>query len=196
MRLFYFSFIIVLLASCGTMNQHQLRFVKVDQKEVPVIVKNTSETTQHKEIDITSNGNQEGEIAVLLEKSEEIPFTQEQSIKEEKVLIKGNLEDLEPEDEELDENQMIVDQALLAEKKAINSVGFAGAGLISILMPLLGFLFFIIGLILYSKANSSRYITPFGEQKLKTTRTFLIIDTVFLSIWLFLFLLLLVVFIL
>lgn len=174
------------------MTQQQLRFVKVDQKEVPIIVKSTIEPTKYSDSDINSESNQE--LALTIERPEEIQFTQEQSVEKEAVLIKNNLEDLEPDIEPEDENQMIVDQALLAEKKAINSVGFAGVGLISLIMPTLGLLFFIIGLILYNKAKSSRYITPLGEQKLATTKTFLIIDAVFLTLWFLLILLILAIF--
>lgn len=169
------------------MTQQQLRFVKVDQKEVPIIVKSSTEPSKNNVVVENSESNQE--LAEILEKPEEMQFTQELYAEKGDVLIKSNLEDIEPDVEPEDENQRIVDQALLAEKKAINSVGFAGVGMISIILPFFGVLFFLIGLALYSSAKSSRYITPFGEQKLATAKTILIIDSVFLILWTLLFLL-------
>jgi hypothetical protein len=98
------------------------------------------------------------------------------------------------EPEELDEESL--DQAYLAERQAKRAFGFLTAGIVSLLLPYLGIIFFIIGLVNYSRASKSRYITPFGEKRLQQSIGVMIFDSVVLILWFLLFLLLLAIFLL
>lgn len=191
MRFFIFSVLIIVLASCGTMRPNgHLRFVKVGQNEVPVIEKNTAKVDEIKESE-EAQQEAKNELASIEAIPEVATDLQNQILVENSSKTTEEFEDLEPEEDEVDVNQQIVDQAIRAEKQAKFSVGLFGVGLISIVMPYLGIFFYIAGIILYSNAKSSRYITPFGENRLGTSKTLLIIDSVILGLWLLLFLLVL-----
>lgn len=193
MRLFYFSILLIFLASCGTISQYgQLRLVKTGQNEVPVLEKNIAQGEPNKGSE-SVNEEQQLVLASSEEKQESPIDLQNQLIVERSSEIKIELEDLEPEEDSEEAKQAIVDQAIKAEKNARTSSVLLSAGLISLFMPYLGVIFYILGLIFYSKSKSSRYITPFGEGRLNTSKTLLIIDSVILGLWtlLFVFLLLL-----
>lgn len=193
MRLFYFSILLIFLASCGTISQYgQLRLVKTGQNEVPVLEKNIAQGEPNKG---SESVNEEQQLVLAFrEVKQESPIDlQNQLIVERSSEIKIELEDLEPEEDSEEAKQAIVDQAIKAEKNARTSSVLLSAGLISLFMPYLGVIFYILGLLFYSKSKSSRYITPFGEGRLNTSKTLLIIDSVILGLWtlLFVFLLLL-----
>ena len=75
-------------------------------------------------------------------------------------------------------------EARRAAGKAKNSKVFSALGLLSILQPLIGFPFFIVGLVNFSAASKARYITVEGERNRKKALIFIIIDSVILLIYL------------
>jgi hypothetical protein len=109
---------------------------------------------------------------------------------------KQKSKDLEPEETEEEANQRILKQAVRAEKDARAALGFLGVGAISLIAPYFGIFFFTIGLLFYSKAKSSRYITPFGNEKLEMSKDLMIFDSIVLTLWLLLIVLIFLAFLL
>jgi hypothetical protein len=163
-----------------------IRLVKVDKTETVVLDKEKTgkssiETEQFQNKTIAQIEDESNEISNDVEVKPDIQVDQKQIQQN-----TSDIEDLEPDPEDEEESKLIVEQAIRAEKQAKTSHIFAAIGLITLLIPYLGFIPLIIGLIFHLSANSSRYITPFGETRLKSSRILLIIDTVFLLLWILL----------
>jgi len=190
-----FSFAILLIlifASCSMMNQHgHFRLVKVEQKDVVILEKTelpeSNEFTHKNVSEELSDRSGSGKSGNTLN-SEDNPSINE-IIPQKKQ--DGQGDDLEPEEEETDSDEEIVDQAIRAENNAKLSIGLFGGGIISIILPLVGVFFFIFGLVFYNRAKNSRYITADGERNLRMSRGLMIFDAVVLSLWALLILLLL-----
>lgn len=195
MRLFVTTFLILILASCGTLNQSgNLRLVKVNGQDIPVIEKNTAKSDKKIKLDNSVQSPENTDLAVVKNNPDKQIQSQNQKLEKNIPIVKSDIEDLEPEEDEDAKNEEIINQALRTERKAGVSLTLSIAGLISIFVPYIGIIFFIIGLVTYSNAKSFRYTTPRGEERLRASKVLLIIDAVVLFLWLMLILLLLVLF--
>ena len=184
MKHFSLVFLISILASCSTFhpNVGHLRYVKVATKEVAVIEKSTSK-------DPAKIKEENLEVAI---KKKEILFqaaTSDLIYNEEILLSENKNQDIKIEQKsrsrqikDAGDDEEIVAQAIRTEKKASAAMFLSIAGILTII-PYLGILPLLVGFIFYIIANSSRYITPFGEKRLKVAKTFLIIDSIILLLW-------------
>lgn len=174
---------LVTFASCGTFKTKfsQLRYVKVADQEITIIEKSASTNTSE-----SKESNFEKEI-----KKEEISSletTADVSNNEKLLISEKTIQPVKVDQKEtnqviVDDDAEIVDQAFRAEKNASASMYLAIAGILTII-PYLGIFPLLIGFILYLRAKSSRYITPLGEDRLRISKIFLIIDTIILILWL------------
>lgn len=197
MKTLLFTLTIFLLASCGMMSSSngKLRYVKTNQSEKIIIEK------EQKQVETLAKEENKEEIILAelvpvetAETEEKISDESVQSSEEihfEKSEKSSETEDLDPDEESDEYKQEIIDQALHAERLSKFAVVFSYLGLINILLPIIGVLFMIPGLILYLTANNSRYITPLGQDKLKTSKNLLIADLVILVLWILLILVIL-----
>jgi len=184
MKHFSLVFLISILASCSTFhpNVGHLRYVKVATKEVAVIEKSTSK-------DPAKIKEENLEVAI---KKKEILFqaaTSDLIYNEEILLSENKNQDIKIEQKsrsrqikDAGDDEEIVAQAIRTEKKASAAMFLSITGILTII-PYLGLLPLLVGFIFYIIANSSRYITPFGEKRLKVAKTFLIIDSIILLLW-------------
>jgi len=176
----YFTLIITIaiLSSCGIYNSKtaHLRYVKVDNQEVAILEKTAKkhikETTAENENDISNNTA----IVDATQTNFLIQEPQFSSVEKEQISRIQQQSNNTTNDKKSDEEDDVVNQAYLAEKDANIAMGF------SIAATLFGIIPFIIGLIFYKKAKSSRYITPIGERRLKVSKVFLIIETIIYGI--------------
>lgn len=195
MRIYRILFLLIILSSCSTLGRYQtIRLVKVEQTETVVLEKdkskkaptentNTSDLVQAETTKENMNIT-DLNISVSAQKDDQ-NVHKNSSIKK---------EDSEPEPEDEEENERIIEQANRAEKNAHASFFLSLAGLISLILPYIGIFPFIVGIIFYSRSNSSRYITPFGDRRLEITKTILSLDAIFLILWTILILLIIFVF--
>jgi len=179
MKYFFFIILLVIISSCGTFNSWngQLRYVKVANQEIAIIEKSTStDAVEIKESHFEKEIEREG--TSFLETTADV------SNNEKLVISKKNNQLVNKETNQLitDDEDEIVNQAFRTEKNASASMYFAIAGILTII-PYLGIFPLLIGFILYLRANSSRYITPLGEDRLRISKIFLIIDTIILILW-------------
>jgi|GEM_PF-4980958 len=184
MKHFSLVFLISILASCSSFhpNVGHLRYVKVATKEVAVIEKSTSK-------DPAKIKEENLEVAI---KKKEILFqaaTSDLIYNEEILLSENKNQDIKIEQKsrsrqikDAGDDEEIVAQAIRTEKKASAAMFLSITGILTII-PYLGLLPLLVGFIFYIIANSSRYITPFGEKRLKVAKTFLIIDSIILLLW-------------
>lgn len=173
---------LVTFASCGTVKTKfsQLRYVKVADQEIAVIEKPTSTNTLE-----IKESNFEKEI-----EKEEISYlkTTADVLNNEKLLISDKtIQPVKVDQKETnqviaDDDAEIANQAIRAEKNASAAMFLSIAGILTII-PYLGIFPLLLGFIFYIRANSSRYITPFGENRLKVSKAFLIIDSVIFLLW-------------
>jgi hypothetical protein len=184
MKQFSLFFLISILASCGTFHTKvgHLRYVKVATKEVAVIEKSNSKDPSKIKEEYLEVGTEKKEILFQAATSdlidnEEILLSENkyQDIKIEQKSTSRHIKDAGDDDE-------IVAQAIRTEKKASAAMFLSITGILTII-PYLGILPLLVGFIFYIIANSSRYITPFGEKRLKVAKTFLIIDSIILLLW-------------
>ena len=184
MKQFSLIFLISILASCGTFqtNVGHLRYVKVATKEVAVIEKSNSKDLSNIKEENLEVGTEKKEILFQVATSNLI-------YNEETLLSENNNQDIKIEQKstsrhikDAGDEEEIVDQAIRTEKKASAAMFLSIAGILTII-PYLGILPLLVGFIFYIIANSSRYITPFGEKRLKVAKTFLIIDSIILLLW-------------
>ncbi len=176
----YFTLIITIaiLSSCGIYNSKiaHLRYVKVDNQDVAIL-----EKSSNKEIKENTQKNTEeiSENAAILEANQTnlvIQNVQFPSVEKEQISRVQHQSNNTTNDKKSDEEDDVVNQAYRAEKDANIAMGF------SIAATLFGIIPFIIGLIFYKKAKSSRYITPTGESRLKVSKVFLIVETIIYGI--------------
>ncbi len=195
MKFLYFLFVLIVLSACGmTRPQHRIKLIKVGHTETVVLVKETPQSPEKSSIENTILLTDETTVATVEENPLEPvgllnPPTQ-------KLQSKQKVKDLEPEETEEEANQRILKQAVRAEKDARAALGFLGVGAISLIAPYFGIFFFTIGLLFYSKAKSSRYITPFGNERLEMSKDVMIFDSIVLTLWLLLIVLIFLVFLL
>ena len=184
MKHFSLVFLISILASCSSFhpNVGHLRYVKVATKEVAVIEKSTSKYPAK---------IKEENLEVAIEKKEILiqAATSDLIYNEEIVLSENKNQDIKIEQKsrsrqikDAGDDEEIVAQAIRTEKKASAAMFLSITGILTII-PYLGLLPLLVGFIFYIIANSSRYITPFGEKRLKVAKTFLIIDSIILLLW-------------
>jgi hypothetical protein len=195
MKFFHFSLVLILLASCGMTKQHRhLKLIKVGHTESAVLVNESSCSTE-------KNGNESSILIVnetVVATSEENQFESVGLISKQpqKEQFTQKVKDLEPEESEEAANERIIKQAIKAEKDAKTALILFGAGAISLIVPYIGIFFFTVGLLFYSKAKSSRYITPFGNERLDMSRGIMIFDSIVLTLWLLLIVLIFLAFLL
>jgi len=195
MKAIKFLLLLFVISSCSTIGRYNsIRLVKANNTETVVLVKEkasdlvlTSEKQENKPLSTIETA----QVEIPAENSTDPEIYIENKQNESNV---SESDDLEPEIEKKEEDKLIVDQAIRAEKSASASFFLSLAGIITLILPYIGIFPLIIGWILYSRANTSRYITPFGETRLKSSRNILILDTVFLFLWIFLIVLLIFIF--
>lgn len=188
-------FLVLILSSCsiyGSSNG-KLRYVRSENKEIAVLDK-SDERDNHEEYLSQKEIVQE----VLISKNSSVESTTEVTdIKDgfsridsaaEKNDLSNRDQTTQPLDLNSDLDERIIDEAYEAERAANTSFILLLIGLISAIVPYLGIIPFIIGLIFYAKSDRSRYITQFGERKQQSAQVVMIIDTVILSLWLLLIL--------
>ncbi len=195
MKFLYFLSVLVVLSSCGmTRPQHHIKLIKAGHTETVVLVKEASQSTEKSSIENTILITDENTVANAKENTlESIGLINTPT---QKLQSQQKVKDIEPEESEEEANQRILKQALRAEKDARAALGFMGVGAISLIAPYFGILFFAIGLLFYSKAKSSRYITPFGNDRLEMSRDVMIFDSIVLTLWLLLIVLIFLAFLL
>lgn len=183
----------IVLSSCSTIGRYQsIRMVKVDKTETIVLDKEKQpephlKSEQKQEVNLAQKENSTSEFP-------EVNIISEDSEIEKSLIQKNNTKEADVEPEVDDENSKIIDQAVRAEKNAIASFILSIAGLITLILPYIGIFPVIVSLILHARANKSRYITPFGEKRLKVSRILLILDILFFIFWTFLVILLIFIF--
>jgi hypothetical protein len=182
MKYFFFIILLAIISSCGTFSSWngQLRYVKVANQEIAIIEKSTS-------TDAVEIKESHFEKEIEREETSFLETTADVSNNEKLVISKKNNQlvniDLKETNQLItDDEDEIVNQAFRTEKNASASMYFAIAGILTII-PYLGIFPLLIGFILYLRANSSRYITPLGEDRLRISKIFLIIDTIILILW-------------
>lgn len=187
MKFFSIIFLFTLLSSCGNLSKRQghLRFVRVNKQEIPVIEKNESPAQA-----IYQQKNDANSSTFSIANSQEKPL---ESLDEKSSFVTPKLEfsatiqnDLEPDIDNPEDESKILEQAIRSENSANASFFLFISSSIAALIPftvLFSLIPFIIGIIFYSRAKNSRYITPFGEKRLNTSKTFLIINSVILILW-------------
>lgn len=187
MRIYKILFLLIVLSSCSTVGRYQsIRMVKVDKKETAVLDKEKSSdpvdnSKKEQSLILAQNEPLQGEISN--------EPTRSGDAKTAKISFQNKrqeYDDLEPETEDDEENIKIVDQATRAEKNAGAALYFSIAGLFTLILPYIGIFPLIVGIIFHARANNSRYITPFGENRLKISRIILSLDIVFLFLWILL----------
>jgi hypothetical protein len=195
MKFLYFLFVLIVLSACGmTRPQHRIKLIKVGHTETVVLVKETPQSSEKTSIENATLITDESALATAEENPlEPVGLLNPQN---QKLQSKQKSKDLEPEETEEEANQRILKQAVRAEKDARAAVGFLGVGAISLIAPYFGIFFFTIGLLFYSKAKSSRYITPFGNEKLEMSKDLMIFDSIVLTLWLLLIVLIFLAFLL
>lgn len=174
--------LLVTIASCGTFKTKfsQLRYVKVADQEIAVIENSNSKNTSEIKVSNFQKELEKEEISSL-ETTAEVSNNEKLLIsKKPKQQVKVDYK--ETNQTTKDDGADIVNQAFRAEKNASATLFLSIAGIL-IIIPYLGILPLLIGFIFYLKANSSRYITPLGQDRLRISKIFLIIDTVILILW-------------
>lgn len=187
--------LVLILSSCsiyGSSNG-KLRYVRSENEEIAVLDK-SDERENHEEYLSQKEIVQE----VLISKNSSVESrTEVTEIKDdfggidsaaEKNELSNRDQSTQPLDLNPDEDERIVQEAYDAERAANTSFILLLVGLISVFFPYLGLIPFLIGLIFYSKGDRSRYITQFGERKLRSAKVVMIIDSVVLLLWLLLIL--------
>ena len=192
MRFIFFLAILFFVTSCGALNLNSgsLRLVKTNNKETVVLEKELKSVTSDLVSPQLETANPPENHQQVIAANTNNSLNNKSSLVHAKTSFISKISDVEPSDEE---NEAIVRQAIKAEKQANASFGLFLAGLISLTLPYLGIIPFIIGLVLYLKAKNSRYITPFGDERLRKAKVVLIVDSVILALW---FLMVILVFIL
>jgi hypothetical protein len=186
-RLLLFISILLTISSCGTLSTGgKLRLVKTDKKETPVIERtfaaSEKETvTQRTEEPVVETFAASSESEELVSVSDETADPQASILKSKVVKDLEDKDAIEPDDDE-----KIANEAIKAERDANVSLFLFVGGLISAIVPYLGIIPFIIGLIFYSRSKRARYITPFGDNRTRLATIFMIIDAVILVFWLML----------
>ncbi len=171
---------ILVLASCGT---SKIRYTKVKSNhEASVRPKAKKSSQEMKSLELQS-------VAEITERSYSniiVPLDQPVviSINPLTDTSKFEMEELVETDPRKEQK---LTEARRAARKANTSKVFSAWGLLSALQPFIGLPFFIIGLINFSIASKSRYITPEGERNRKKALIFIIIDSVVLIAYLALF---------
>lgn len=185
MKKFVSLFLLLLLvSSCGLFQPKggQLRLLKVGEKEELVLDRKKDEYPVKDHEHLFENVPSVAEVVYI---NEQIKEFKEQS---ESIELKShsgklvNVNNIEPEEED-PYDQLMVDMALEAERQANTSLYLFLSGLLGFLLPLVGMVLFAIGLNFFVKANNARFITPLGENRLRTARIFLVIDAVILILW-------------
>lgn len=172
LRLLYISTFLLLLTSCGSLNSYQkIRLVKSQGKEHVVLEKTDK-------IDKTSEQLETIEFTPVLasiEVSEQI--VPETNIQPEVAQKQFEKEEIEPEEPEEDINEKeVLYEALKTESRAKKSFIWAVIGLSSAIIPYLGIIPMIVGLVYFAMAKNSRYVTPVGYKKMKNAGIVLLID--------------------
>lgn len=195
MKAIKFLLLLLVLSSCSTIGRYNsIRLVKVDKTETLVLDKektNDPVSTREKQESSSPSNNETAQVPQAVTSTintpahdiySEIPQSDHKSIE---------TDDLEPDPEDEATQKMIVEQATRAERNANNAFFSSIVSLVfMILLPIIGVIPFVIGLICHSNASSSRYITPFGESRLKASRIILIVDATILILWILLVVLL------
>lgn len=191
-RLLYFILTIAIVSSCAILpsGKGNLRYVKTDKSTV-VLDKSES----NREIVINSEYSESEDVDPIEQnKVTETIRAQDDQIEEIELsrgTSKSDVDDsLSIAEESNEDNAGIIHQAVRAEKHANASFFLFIAGLISILIPYLGIIPFLIGVFFYTSSSNSRYITPFGEKRRESAKVLLFIDLIILFLWISLFVLL------
>jgi hypothetical protein len=185
----------LILSSCsiyGSSNG-KLRYVRSENKEIAVLDK-----TAERDNNVEYLSQKEIVQEVLTSKNTVVQSTSDVTeIKDdfdahdtelEKIELSNQHRTTQPLDLNPDEDERIIQEAYDAERAANTSFILLLVGLISAFFPYIGIIPFLIGLIFYSKGDRSRYITQFGERKLRSAKVVMIIDSVILLLWLLLIL--------
>ncbi len=191
MKQLFTVFLLGLLISCGSLHHRNgnLKLVKSGSGEkIAVIEKETTQKVSRLTQDnFPKEENQE--IQALANSSLEIINENQSTSARHKAYTNTppatkieKPQDLEPELS----SEQIISQALRSEKNAKTAFGFSIGGLITLFVPYIGIIGIIFGFIFYTRAHNARFITPNGESKLKSARTLLFIDVLFLFFWILL----------
>ena len=184
MKHFSLVFLIIILASCSTFHPYvgNLRYVKVATEEVAVIEKSNSKDPSKIKEENLEVGTEKKENLFQAATSDLIYNEKILLSKNKNQQIKIEQKSRSRQIKDASDDEEIVDQAIRTEKKASAAMFLSIAGILTII-PYLGILPLLVGFIFYIIANSSRYITPFGEKRLKVAKAFLIIDSIILLLW-------------
>jgi hypothetical protein len=185
------TLLLVLFSSCGLLQPRggNLRLVKVGEKEEVLIERNQEHAKIQRDNPPAVFEIATVEVANTVESNLEeanLEKTENRNLDYRRVVHES--EKIEPEEVEPTDQQK-VDMAMQAEKQANTSFYLFLSGLISVIMPLVGIILFVFGLSNFMKASNSRFITPFGEERLRVAKVFLIIDAVILLFYISLILL-------
>jgi len=174
----FFLTLSFLVASCGSLNNGKLRYVKTNNpsREVIEIPTKSTETDDRTFTSATTTT-----IETPIQSSDITPSDAEIQADTE-IAYQQELQQTNVDDSLEQANAEIVDQAIQAEKNAKAAAIQSGIGFITPLIPLLGIIMTILGLVFYKRASKSRYITLEGERNLRLSRVFLIIDAVIIGI--------------
>lgn len=179
-HLFAFFALTILLASCGTLNNGKLRFVKAQPQEIVSTEKETH--SKHPISDPTEQIDLKQQTADLEQTSDVVTTSTEDKLIPTKELI----HEVEMEDSlETVQNDQL-EKALKTEKLAIKSTGMFIGGIITSLIPFLGLVFFLLGVSNYFAAKQERYNTLKGERYLSASKVLFIINAILVAFCIFL----------
>jgi hypothetical protein len=187
--------LLALVASCGLYQPKggQLRLVKVGNKEELVIERQSDRRFASDELSKSKNNSTVAELEESLVQNENSTIAYEPKKSRQFSHTSKESEKIEPEEEEPNDQQKI-SMAFGAERDAVRSERLFIGGLISVFMPYLGIILFGLGLYFYVRANNARFITPRGENRLRSAKIFLVIDALILLFWISMIVLLILLF--
>lgn len=175
-HLFTFFALTLLLASCGTLNNGKLRFVKAQPQEIVSTEKETHSKHPIEQIEVKQ------QTADLEQTSDVVSTSTEDNLIPTKELI----HEVEMDDSlETVQNDQL-EKALKTEKLAIKSTGMFIGGIITSLIPFLGLVFFLLGVSNYFAAKQERYNTLKGERYLSASKVLFIINAILVAFCIFL----------
>ena len=179
-HLFAFFALTFILASCGSINNGKLRFVKAQPQE---IVSTEKESHSKSPMAILPEQIELEQQSEDLEqtKDELVISTEEKNIPVQelnpKVLIDDSLETVQNDQ---------LEKALKTEKLSIKSTGMFIGGIVTSLIPFLGLVFFLLGISNYFAAKQERYNTLKGERYLSASKVLMIINAILVAFCIFL----------
>lgn len=186
----FFAFTIV-LASCGTLNNGKLHFVKARNNSVVIVDEPKTQNSAEAEdqlVNETANTIESKEIqntAVEDELSTPTNTIEQQEIIEQ-VTVDDSLET---------KNDEITNRALHTQKMAVQSTALLAGGIIGFSIPFLGLILFIWGASKYINARKERYNTMKGERYLTASTILLIINSILVALIIFVIVSLLIAFV-